>query len=408
MQTNFNLAIYLAFRDWLFEHTMTLCAVLALASMLMPILVLQGVRNGVIGGMREKLLADPEVLIISPIGGGSEGHYTKEFIEDLKKLPGAAFSIARIREIATDISLQGPQGQLVTVHMEPCGPGEPLLAHHNLSTPKALEIPEIVLSKRAQTKLGVNVGETVRARLGRKNHAGRFESKELRFKLIGILPREVSDRVLGFLPLEVLEDIEDFRDDIAGERRGFTGLTREGERTYASFRLYAKDLDQVENLAKELASQGIETRTKAREIAAIRSLESAINRIIGLLSLAVGAGFVAFMVSTTKSALRRKQRMLGLFRLFGFERWALVIYPLIQTWLTALAGLSLGLLGYLLVGLWIDYVFSEQSSGFELCRLEFFDLGLTAAFVFILASLSAISSALKAASIDPAQVLREV
>lgn len=46
------LAARLALQDWLHERTLSLCAVLALASMLAPLLVLQGVKNGVVGIMR--------------------------------------------------------------------------------------------------------------------------------------------------------------------------------------------------------------------------------------------------------------------------------------------------------------------------------------------------------------------
>ncbi len=46
-------AARLAAKDWLHEGTLSLCAVLALARMLAPVLVLEGVRGGVISAMRE-------------------------------------------------------------------------------------------------------------------------------------------------------------------------------------------------------------------------------------------------------------------------------------------------------------------------------------------------------------------
>ena len=408
MQKNFGLGLYLALRDWLFERTMSICAVLALASMLAPILVLQGVRNGVILGMREKLLADPSVLIITPIGGGTTGTYSQEFIADLAKLDGATFAIGRIREIATDISVETERGVMTSIHMEPCSEHEPILEHNKIAVPNDGEVPEIVLAARAQDKLQVKVGERLKLKLGRKNHEGRFESLVVWVKLVGVLPSQVADRLVGFLPLKLLEDIEDFRDDLAAERVGFTGRPKEGQRTYASFRLYARDLDSVALLQQSLAKMGIETRTRAREIAAIKSLESALNRVILILSLAVGIGFLAFLLSSIKAALQRKERMLGLLRLFGFSRLTLISYPLMQTWLTALTGLLLSFAAYTLVGYLIDYIFSSQSSGLVLCRLNPEDLLWTVVVVFCLASLSALKSALQAASVDPSAVIREV
>ena len=408
MGKNFSLGLYLALRDWLFERTMSICAVLALASMLAPLLVLQGVRNGVILGMREKLLADPSVLIITPIGGGATGTYSNDFIADLGKLEGATFAIGRIREIATDISVEADNGVMTSIHMEPCGDKEPILEHNEIPVPKDGKIPDIVLSARAQAKLDVNIGDHLKLKLGRKNHLGRFESIEVDVRLVGIVPNQVADRVLGFLPLRLLEDIEDFRDDLEADRPGFTGRPKTAARSYASFRLYAKDLDSVEILQKSLLKLGVEARTKAREIAAIRSLESALNRVILILSLAVGIGFLAFLLSSIKAALQRKERILGLLRLFGFSRLTLISYPLMQTGLTALSGLLLSLGGYALVGYLIDYVFSGQSSGLELCRINLNDLILTASIVFSLSIISALKSAIQAASVDPSSVIREV
>ena len=408
MLKNFVLGLYLAMRDWCFERTMSICAVLALASMLAPILVLQGVRNGVIFGMREKLLADPAVLVITPIGGGANGSYSPEFVENLAKLDGATFAIGRIREIATDISVESVNAVRASIHMEPCGLHEPILEHNNIPVPKDGQVPEIVLSERAQAKLQVKVNDTLKLKLGRKNHLGRFESIEVAVKLVGILPSRIADRMLGFLPLKLLEDIEDFRDDLEAQRPGFTGRPKSRERSYSSFRLYAKDLDSVDELQKRLSKLGIETRTKAREIAAIKSLESALNRVILILSLAVGIGFLAFLLSSIKASLQRKERMLGLLRLFGFNRLTLISYPLMQTLLTAVFGILLSLLAYSLIGYLIDYVFSSQSAGFTLCRLNLADFLLTSLTVFLLASISALKSAVLAATVDPSSVIREV
>ena len=52
MMRKLALAVGLAGRDWRHEFALSLCAVLALASMLAPLLVLVGVRNGVVDGMR--------------------------------------------------------------------------------------------------------------------------------------------------------------------------------------------------------------------------------------------------------------------------------------------------------------------------------------------------------------------
>ena len=403
------LALALAGRDWRHEWALSLCAVVALVSMLAPLLVLWGVRNGVTNGMREKLLEDPTVLVITPSGGGSEGSFSAAFIEELRGLPGARFVIGRTRDIAADITLTAEGGVSQSVQMEPCAPGEPVLEHYKLAPPNDGAEPELVLSAKSARKLGVEPGARLTAELGRRTPEGRLEAAELTFRVSGILPETASNRYLGFLPLQVLQDIQDYRDSIEAPARGFSGRPRpEGERRFASFRLYAKDLDAVEGLAAALTERHGEARTKAREIANIRRLKTAIDRVIWILGLTVGAGFLAFTLSSVAGAVRRKEKMLGMLRLLGFPRLALLVYPMWQTFLTAVCGFCASIALYLIASVSIDRLFAEQSGGLELCRLGFVELFVVAPGVVALSFVATLFGAWKAANVEPSAVIREI
>ncbi|MBQ7618174.1 MAG: hypothetical protein IJS50_04800 [Desulfovibrio sp.] len=404
---NLRLSFFLALHDWFYERTISICALLALAGMLTPILVLLGVRNGVVLLLREQLLKDPSVLVIHPVGG-FERSFSQEELYELGKLPGARFIIGRTREIATDLTMVSFTGQSIPIHVEPSAEGEPVLAKQGLKAPKDGAVPELILTEKAAAKLKVKVGDTLLLPLGRTTTEGKRESCELKLVLQGLLPDKVSSRLLGFLPLSLLEDLQDYRDDLAVPRRGFSGRERLAKRTYPSFRLYAKDLEAVTTLSSALQERGISVRTKAREIAAISSLDRALERIIGILSLAVAAGFVAFSLSSAEGAVRRKLRLLGLLRLFGFSRASLALYPLVQTALTCLFGVALAILAYLGISLGVDQAFSAQSGGQAICRLGFLDLAKTLGWVFFLSSLGACLAAQRACLVDPAKVMREV
>ena len=398
------LTLSLAVKDWLYERTLTVCAILALAGMLTPILVIDGVRNGVITGMRERLLQDPMVLVISPYAGKET--YSKAFLEELRIHPATRFVIGKTRAIANDISVRSHVAQL-PLHTEPAASGEPVLVQANVPAPKDGNVPELVLSHHSAQSLGVQVGETVTALLGRKTPEGKRESWELAMTVSGILPPSVSDRSLGFLPLSLLEDIQDYRDFVAVPNRKTSGVKRTAPREYESFRLYAKDLDAVEELARYLAEKGVNVRTKAHEIAQIRGIDWALQRVIMLLGIAVAIGFGAFLMSSAKGAVARKLRMLGLLRLFGVSRWALMSYPLVQIALTSLAGLVLSGTAYAIVAYAIDALFFEQSGGLALCRLGIADFCVAALVVFGFAGLTALYASLRAAAVDPAAVIRE-
>lgn len=399
-------SLRLAARDWAYERSLTLCAVLALASMLTPMLVLLGIKNGVITTMRERLLADPGVLIITP--KSDAGRFPPAFIEKLRALPGARFAIGRTRETSTDMTVRNAAARTdATLAMEPAAPGEPVLEHYGIAAPRDGAEPEIVLSAPAARALKVEAGGKLAARLGRRTPQGRLESVELMFRVAGILPAEAAERRMGFVPLAVLEDAERYRDYLAVPGRGFDGDPAEAPPEYASFRLYAASLDRVEDLAAALEGMHIEVITRAREIAAIRMLEKAIGQVIAIISAAVGAGFLAFTISSVQGAVTRKRKMLGMLRLLGFSRGALMLYPLTQTLLTATAGFCLSLALYWGVSLGIAHAFASQGGALA-CSLSFKDALAAGGCVYMLSILACLRAARTAASIEPSAVIREV
>lgn len=397
-------AIFLAWRDWTFERLISLCAVLALASMLAPLLVLQGLKNGVTNGMRDRLLQDPSTLIITP--KSDAGRYSPAFISELAAQPGASYAIGRTRETATDLTLENPATHSrVPIAFEPATPGEPILKKYDIRAPADGREPEIVLTASAAASLKVRPGESLKAMLGRRTPEGRLESEPMTFRVVAVLPVTAGDRRLAFAPLRLLEDMENYRDYIEVPERGFSGTPARGEREYASFRLYARELDDVEKLAAWLAGRRIEVTTRAREIAAIRSLESAINQVILIISIAVGAGFAAFTLSSAEGAIRRKKRMLGMLRLLGFRRFSLMCYPFTQTTLTAACGYLLSLGIYFAVATAIAGAFSDR--GGLACELGLLDALLAIGAVILVSFASSIRSAWQAASLEPSMVIRE-
>lgn len=403
MADQFGKAVYLAWRDWRHEALLTLCAVLALASMLAPLLILQGLKNGVTASMRDRLLKDPTALVITP--KSDAGRFAPEFIAALAALPGASYAIGRTRDIATDITLQHNASR-AAIALEPASPGEPVLKRHAIAAPEDGTEPQLVLSQSAARALKAAKGDKITASLGRRTPAGQFESVKMAFVVSGILPAEAADRRLAFAPLQLLEDMENYRDYIAVPKRGLNGKPASGQRHYASFRLYAASLADVAALAAHLEKDNIEVITHAREIAAIQALESATNQVILIISLAVGAGFLAFMLSSAESATRRKKRMLGMLRLLGLRRMPLVCYPLAQSLFTSVAGFCLSLVIYAGVAFAIARAFAGRGGLY--CHLGVDDAMLAFGAVILLSALATARSAWQTSALEPSTVIREV
>ena len=126
----FSIICGMALRDYWHERALSLCAVLALATVLAPLLILFGVRNGVISNLQERLLQDPRNLEIVPVGSGK---YGKAFFEELRKRPDVGYVVPQTRAIAATIGLlpaSEKKGGLppnpVNVSLIPSGAGDPL------------------------------------------------------------------------------------------------------------------------------------------------------------------------------------------------------------------------------------------------------------------------------------------
>lgn len=409
MIRNCILSIQLALKDWVFERTLSLCAVLALASMLTPLFVLNGVRVGFVENLRTSLTRNPSALVIIPVGSGVSG-YSASLVQSFMQRPEAAFAIPRTRAVAAELEFKTKTGGFAGIRLEATAEGDPLLQRYGVPTP-VVDLPrtELVLSAAAARRLGAAPGETLQSRLGRKRPDGVLELITLPFVVTRVLPPEATSQEAAFLPLSALDDIQDYRDYIAVPARQFSGDTVVAqERRYESFRVYARSIDEVEALDAFFSQQDIPVITMAKDVADIRNLDSVLTRIVLVIALAVGLGFMAFTVSSAHAAVRRKDRMLGMMRLLGFPRLALLLYPLTQILVTGVAGSVLAGGFSLGVGAGIDALFASRLMGTSLCSLRADHFFIALGAVLLLSAVAGLRSAVQAAKIDPSVVIREV
>jgi len=91
----------LATRDYLHEWQVSGCFVLALAAVLGPMLVLFGLKFGIVGGMLDQLIEDPRNREIRPVGSG---RYSPAWVDEMWKRDDVAFVVPRTRSIAAKAS----------------------------------------------------------------------------------------------------------------------------------------------------------------------------------------------------------------------------------------------------------------------------------------------------------------
>ena len=408
----------LACKDYWHEFLLSACAVLGLAAVLTPLLVLYGVKFGVVQTLTERLRNDPRNLEISPV---ISGRYTPEYLAKLAAHPDVAFVLPRTRSIAATMDLSAGNGDarsVLVASLEPTAEGDPLLQRFGATVPSMPQSPDaetigVTLSSSAAEKLHLKQGDTLNGKVERR-FQGKVQTARVALRVAAVLPLAAQQKDVAYVPLPLMEATEDYRDGRAvpelGAQNGWTGEPRpQGERVYPGFRLYARGLDHVMPLREAFAAQKLDVYTHAEEIEQVTALARALNLIFALICAATAIGFLASTASSVLAGIKRKERVLGLLRLHGFTTGKLMLFPLAQSLLTALAGTALASGVYGVAAFAINKLFSASVTGMEqVCLLlpEHFVLAFAA--VSGLALLAALAPALRAARVEPSEVIREI
>jgi putative ABC transport system permease protein len=349
----------LAWQDFRNDARLSACSVLALVAVIAPLLVLFGLKFGLVGSLTERLQNDPGVREIVPLGGG---RFQADFIGELAQRPDVAFAIPRTRQIAATAELLLPaQGRGATVEMLPTGAGDPLL---QAVMPPADE-RQVVLSYTAAEKLGARAGDELQASFSRQQ-AGEVQWRQTRLQVTAVLPLAAFERDALFAPLALLEAVEDYRDGRAVPAFGWPGSIEEGQapRVYPAFRLYARDLNDVEPLRQFFAERQLLVSTQAAQIAQVQSLSRNLGLVFWIIAALAVAGAVAAVAAGALAAVERKQRELAVLRLLGFGTASLLLLVMLQALFSGLIAAALAALLYLLAEYGLNRLFMQTPGEF--------------------------------------------
>ncbi|ATN09892.1 hypothetical protein CRN80_09570 [Pseudomonas sp. FDAARGOS_380] len=326
----------LAWQDYRNDGWLSACSVLALVAVIAPLLVLFGLKFGLVSSLTERLETDPASREIIPLGGG---RFSAAFIAQLGERSDVAFAVPRTRQIAATA-----QVGTLTLEMLPTAAGDPLLA--GLPLPHGLD--QIVLSHTAAEKLAARPGDWLETSFARQV-AGRVEAQRTRLQVLAVLPLEAFAREGLFADLGLLEAAEDYRDGRAVPALGWAGeaASVSEQRIYPAFRLYARSLSDVEPLRVYFAGQNLLVSTQAHTIAQVQSLSRNLSIVFWIIAGLALAGAFAAIFAGTLAAVARKHRELSVLRLLGFSTAALLLFVLLQALYSAgfAAVLSVGLYG---------------------------------------------------------------
>lgn len=356
------LVMSLAWQDYRADARLSACTVLALVAVMAPLLVLFGLKFGLVSSLIEDLVHDPTVRELILLGGS---RIDRAFVDALRARPDVAFAMPRTRQIAATVDLSVPaQATVLNAEMIPTGDGDPLVD----PLPMPARLDTVVLSHTAAEKLGVQAGAWLDAAFTRQR-AGRLQMQRTRLNVIAILPLAAFARDAVFAPLSLLEAAEDYRDGRAVAALGWGGEAPSGvPRVYPALRLYARDLTDVEPLRRYLVARNFQASTQADAIAQVMSLSRNLSMVFWIIAALAMIGACAAVVASALSAVERKYRELSVLRLLGFSAGALLLFVVLQGLYSALLAAVLSAALYLAAEHMINALFANLPGEYA-CRL---------------------------------------
>ena len=393
----------LSFRDYSHEWRMSGCFILALASVLAPMMILFGLKFGIVSSMLTDLIEDPDNREIRAVGSG---RYTDDWFEAYRARPDIAFIIPKTRALAATIQLKGPAaGRILSTEMLATANADPLLQATG-------RIPggfnQVVLSSSTAEKLNVRVGDTIDGSLARQ-FKGKRERVHLDLEVIDVLPIHVTSRKVAFVSLDLLLATESFKDGRAVRALGWTGDTMLAERQYPSFRLYARSIYDVIPLVSELERQGISVKANTQQINSVQVISHNLTIIFWIIASVGAVGFSFSLGASLWANVDRKQKELSILRLVGFQGGKIILFPVLQSLYTGFLGWLLAVLIYLAAEQSINQILApnlqiDRVICYLLPEHFFYALALTVS----VAAAAAILGGIRASRIEPSDGLRDI
>jgi len=394
----------LSLADLWHDRNVSLCMAASLVAVIAPLLLLFGLKHGVVSQLQQELLSDPRNLEVKML---SSGHFDQAWLQRLQARPEVGFAIGQTRSLNTQADLLGAHGRFAdNVEVIPTRAGDPLLAT-DLSE---LAPDQVILSERAAERLDAKAGDTLRLRVARRlNEVNERGERTLQVRAIVSSVRFA--RPAAFVSPELLMELEHYRDGyLVASLGASSGQALDALNVgYARARVYARDIDSVAPLERWLNEQRIETASRLAEINSVKAINHVLGLIFSVIAGAALIGCIASLVGAFLANIDRKRRHLAVLRLLGFSSPAVSAYVVLQALVLSLGGYLGGLGSYYLGSLLFDRLLvSSQATGAFICHITVWHGLVALLLAFLVAGLVALIGALRAIRIQPAESLREL
>ncbi|MEI9533541.1 ABC transporter permease [Moellerella wisconsensis] len=397
------LLISLALRDLIHDRKVALCIIFSLVSVIAPLLLLFGLKSGIVLQLNQRLLNDPRNLEIRMIGNGN---YPSSWFDALEKHPGVAFTIPLTRSLNTQADLVADGQHFVSnAEVIPTAKGDPLL--NGVTVPDTPQ--NLVLSASAAAKLNVTIGDKIRLFVSRKLDGNNQRAKQT-LTVVGIIKDDKFSRPAAFVPLSLLIAMEDYRDGYrAPELNVYDGTAPTPRSHFAKARLYADNIDAIPALDDWFRSQHVEVMTQKSQIESVKAISYVLNVIFSVIAWVSLLGCAASLIGAFLANIDRKRKDMAILRLLGFRQHAVSLYIILQALLLTSVAFLLAFSLYMMGSALFNWLLGEHlpEQGF-IAHLTPLDILIAFICALFIALIVAGIGAIRAMSIQPAESLREI
>ena len=391
----------LAWRDLVRDRFFLFCNVAVMVGILVPLLVLFGVKNGVYSALIQEMLADPANLQIDTSGNAT---LSDAEIAPLRDWPEIAFMTPKIRAQFDYINVRAKDGRRMRAAvLIPTGQGDPTLPKGT-----ALAEGEVAVSAPLATQLDLAAGTELQLITQAEN---RPRQLILPAKIGLVLPETATSGRAVLAPYATLDLVEAFYDSYSLPDHGIDGMKPLADRTpaYEGVRVYARRLEDLAALQARIEAQlGLGTTAHTREVESLLGLGRKLNLALAGTALLAAVGLGAALVLGFWSDVARKRLVLAGIALLGVPGRQLALFPVVQALITAALGLVLSFALYALAGRGAQAVFGQGlPGGAPLAMISPLQAVAICAAVLVLVLVAAAAAAWSAQRLDPASVIRE-
>ena len=204
-----------AMADLLHEWPLTLCVILSIAAILLPLAVLYGLKFGVISVLEERLRNDPRSRELRP---QASSFFKNEWVQKWRGDPRVAFATGLPASLSATVQI--PVGKmLIDSDITPTANGDPILAAAKVQLSGRTEC---AISEPLALQAKLKKGDEFEMRV-KRNDASGVNQASAKLRVGGILPVTLCDFPAIYAPLPVAEGVEDFLSGFAVEEFAWPG-----------------------------------------------------------------------------------------------------------------------------------------------------------------------------------------